>query len=161
MQMQGEGVYPDGEGLERCVVRSGCNLWPWVAIVDHGGGARTYNPHGRVSVGNRAHAFDLVEYLRPLPVTMQHPDIADYLATAERWKTECRELESEVNHVRGELQTAERLLSEKRFQCQVQHEEIVKLRKQIVCLNHAAISAIQELSVAMQASKLSMENNNE
>jgi hypothetical protein len=151
MQMQGEGVYRDGEGLERHVVRSGCNLWPWVAVISHDGDSRVYNPHGRVCVDNRECQFDLDEYLRPLPANMQHPEVAQHLATVERLETQYRELEGEVNYVRGELQTAERLLSEKRFQCQVQHDEIVRLRKQVGYLNNSAMAAIQQLSAAMVA----------
>jgi hypothetical protein len=151
MQMQGEGVYRDGEGLERHVVRSGCNLWPWVAIVSYDGLGRVYSPHGRVRDDNRESKFDLVEYLRPLPVTMQHPEVAQHVAIAERLETEYRELEGELHYVRGELQKVDRLLEEKRYQCQVQHEEILKLRKQVGYLNFNAMSAIQQLSAAMVA----------
>jgi len=151
MQMQGEGVYRDGEGLERHVVRSGCNLWPWVAIYDHEGNSRTYNHHGWYNEDDGGHPCNLVEYLRPLPVTMQHPDIAEHLAIVERTQIEYRELEGVFHLVQGELQTVQRLLEEKRHQCQVQHDEIVRLRKQVGYLNHSAMAAIQQLSAAMVA----------
>jgi len=151
MQMNGEGVYRDGEGLERHVVRSGCNLWPWVAIVSHDGLGRVYSPHGRVCDDNRESKFDLVKYLRPLPANMQHPDIAEHLAIVERTQIEYRELEGVFHQVQGQLETVQRLLQEKRHQCQVQHEEIVKLRKQVGYLNFNAMTAIQQLSAAMVA----------
>ncbi len=151
MQMQGEGVYRDGEGLERHVVRSGCNLWPWVAIVDHDGKARTYSQHGWYSDGDGGHPFNLLEYLRPLPANMQHPEVAEHLAIVERTQIEYRELEGVFHQVQGQLETVQRLLQEKRHQCQVQHEEILKLRKQVGYLNFNAMSAIQQLSAAMVA----------
>ena len=152
MQMQGEGIYRDGEGLERHVVRSGCMVqWLWVAVISHDGASRAYNPHGRVCESNRESKFDLVEYLRPLPANIQHPEVTELLKTIAQANVDYCELEGELRHVRGELQKAERLLEEKRFQCQVQHDEILKLRKQVGYLNHSAMAAIQQLSAAMVA----------
>ncbi len=158
MQMQGEGVYRDGEGLERHVVRSGCNLWPWVAIINHDGNARPYNHHGWYAHGDSQ--FNLVEYLRPLPVTMQHPDIAEHLAIVERTQIERRRIETELHQACGELQTVQRLLNEKKHQCQVQHEEVVRLRQQVSYLNSVALSTICNLSSAMRSTKSFTENNN-
>jgi hypothetical protein len=161
MQMNGEGVYRDGEGLERHVVRSGCNLWPWVAIWNHEGNARTYNHHGWYAHGDGGHPFNLLEYLRPLPVTMQHPDIAEHLEIIERTQIEYRELEGVFHQVQGQLETVQRLLNEKKHQCQVQHEEVVRLRQQVSYLNSVALSTICNLSSAMRATKSFTEHSNE
>jgi len=146
MQMQGEGVYLDGDLIKRHWSRHDGQKTATDILDLLRRGQSQKDIAARLEV-SPSRVSEVAGKLREL-----FPDLAPGSESiVEQMQIEYHQLKSEVNHVRGELQTAERLLSEKRFQCQVQHEEIVKLRKQVEYFNLNAMAAIQQLSAAMVA----------